>query len=150
MPVHSCEQVLDLMRRGYETRTTFATNSNEHSSRSHCILSVHVLARNKHTNMVARGKLHLVDLAGSERVGKSGATGARLKEAQAINKCVVGVLAEPVRVCVCSRAALLAVTWLCPQVAVRARQRYRVACGEEQPHAFPRLYPHLPLGGFAM
>ena len=32
------------------------------------------------------GKLNLVDLAGSERVSKSGADGARLKEAQSINK----------------------------------------------------------------
>ena len=31
-------------------------------------------------------KLHLVDLAGSERITKSGAEGARLKEAQNINK----------------------------------------------------------------
>jgi hypothetical protein len=32
------------------------------------------------------GKLNLVDLAGSERVGRTGSTGDRLKEAQAINK----------------------------------------------------------------
>lgn len=32
------------------------------------------------------GKLNLVDLAGSERVGKSGAEGSRLREAQHINK----------------------------------------------------------------
>ena len=32
------------------------------------------------------GKLNLVDLAGSERVSKSKADGARLKEAQCINK----------------------------------------------------------------
>lgn len=32
------------------------------------------------------GKLNLVDLAGSERVSKSGAQGARMKEAQNINK----------------------------------------------------------------
>lgn len=32
------------------------------------------------------GKLNLVDLAGSERIGKSGAEGSRLREAQCINK----------------------------------------------------------------
>lgn len=32
------------------------------------------------------GKLNLVDLAGSERVGKSGAEGSRLREAQHINR----------------------------------------------------------------
>ena len=32
------------------------------------------------------GRLNLVDLAGSERVSKSQADGARLKEAQSINK----------------------------------------------------------------
>lgn len=32
------------------------------------------------------GKLNLVDLAGSERVGRSGAEGSRLREAQHINK----------------------------------------------------------------
>lgn len=32
------------------------------------------------------GKLNLVDLAGSERVGKSGAEGNRLREAQHINR----------------------------------------------------------------
>lgn len=32
------------------------------------------------------GKLNLIDLAGSERVGRSGAEGSRLREAQYINK----------------------------------------------------------------
>ncbi len=32
------------------------------------------------------GKIHLIDLAGSENVGKSGASGQTLKEAQNINK----------------------------------------------------------------
>jgi kinesin family protein C1 len=32
------------------------------------------------------GRLNLVDLAGSERLSRSNATGARLKETQAINK----------------------------------------------------------------
>ena len=35
---------------------------------------------------IVLGKLNLVDLAGSERVSKSGSEGARMKEAQSINK----------------------------------------------------------------
>lgn len=35
---------------------------------------------------MSSGKLNLVDLAGSERVGRSGAEGSRLREAQHINK----------------------------------------------------------------
>jgi kinesin family member C2/C3 len=85
-PVESLSQVLTIMHQGYRNRTTFATNMNEHSSRSHCMLSVYVTGTNKVTGATSRGKLHLVDLAGSERVGRSGATGDRLKEAQAINK----------------------------------------------------------------
>ena len=57
------------MRQGYRNRTTFATNMNEHSSRSHCMLSVYVSGTNRVTGQVARGKLHLVDLAG-ERGGE--------------------------------------------------------------------------------
>lgn len=84
--VTSREEVLVIMRQAYANRTTFATNMNEHSSRSHCVLSVYVNGTSSGTKQAFRGKLHLIDLAGSERVGKSGATGDRLKEAQAINK----------------------------------------------------------------
>merc|ERR1712072_848267 len=49
------------------------------------MLSVSVTCRNRVSKQEHRG-FHLVDLAGSERVGKSEATGARLKEAQSINK----------------------------------------------------------------
>lgn len=59
---------------------------NEHSSRSHSILTVSVQGHNFTAGITYFGKLHLIDLAGSERVSRSGATGERLKEAQAINK----------------------------------------------------------------
>ena len=41
---------------------------------------------NKLTHARTHGCLHLIDLAGSERVGKSGAEGQQLLEAQHINK----------------------------------------------------------------
>uniref|UniRef100_A0A2C9MAC6 Kinesin motor domain-containing protein n=1 Tax=Biomphalaria glabrata TaxID=6526 RepID=A0A2C9MAC6_BIOGL len=59
---------------------------NEHSSRSHCLLRVTVTGLNPTTGSKSLGYLNLVDLAGSERVSKSMAEGARLKEAQSINK----------------------------------------------------------------
>ncbi|XP_046585114.1 kinesin-like protein KIFC3 isoform X1 [Haliotis rubra] len=71
---------------GQRNRATATTNMNEHSSRSHALLCVTITGVNKTTNTKTVGKLNLVDLAGSERVSKSGADGARLKEAQNINK----------------------------------------------------------------
>jgi kinesin family member C2/C3 len=45
-----------------------------------------VRGTNKLSGAGLKGKLNLIDLAGSERVGKTDATGTRLKEAQSINK----------------------------------------------------------------
>ena len=84
--VKCVEDVHKLVARAKRGRSTYATNMNEHSSRSHSMLSVRVSTKSRWTGASTRGVLHLVDLAGSERVGKSEATGQRLKEAQAINK----------------------------------------------------------------
>lgn len=84
--VKSVEDVNQVFALGQKNRATATTNMNEHSSRSHALLTVQVLGVNKITNVRTMGKLNLVDLAGSERVSKSGADGTRLKEAQNINK----------------------------------------------------------------
>eukprot|EP00808_Paulinella_micropora_P003653 g29505.t1 len=86
MPVFSSQQTLDALRIAMEQRFTGGTAMNAQSSRSHCVVTVRVLAENKTTGTVYRGKLHLVDLAGSENVGRSEAQGDRLREAQNINR----------------------------------------------------------------
>ncbi|KAK7815582.1 kinesin-like protein kin-14j [Quercus suber] len=84
--VESTSDVLEFMHIGLMNRAVGATALNERSSRSHCVLTVHVRGTDLETNAVLRGSLHLVDLAGSERVDRSEATGDRLREAQHINK----------------------------------------------------------------
>ncbi len=84
--VEDAKQLLELFKKGSEFRTTASTKMNADSSRSHLITTITVSLTNKRTDHVINGKMTLVDLAGSERVGKSGATGNQLKEAQSINK----------------------------------------------------------------
>merc|ERR1719461_1139123 len=84
--VTNMEEVLKAMAIADGNRTSAKTKMNEHSSRIHILMSVFVRGFNKPANIEYRGRLYLVDLAGSERVGKSGATGVNLKEAQHINK----------------------------------------------------------------
>jgi kinesin family protein C2/C3 len=79
-------QVADLMAQGQANRAVGAHDMNEHSSRSHSILTIVCRGKNKLDGSTSFGKLHLIDLAGSERVSKTDATGDRLKEAQNINK----------------------------------------------------------------
>lgn len=77
--VTSPEEVLRLVAKGDAVRATGATDCNEHSSRSHAILSFHVESQRVLSDgdvpggtrvdgpakgRVRLGKLHLVDLAG--------------------------------------------------------------------------------------
>ena len=64
----------------------FPPNQNAESSRSHLVMTIGIRTVSRADGAVNNGKLTLVDLAGSERVGKTGATGEMLKEAQSINK----------------------------------------------------------------
>ena len=55
---------------------------NEHSSRSHQMLSLHVST----AGTGSRGSIYLVDLAGSERLNRTNPTKEQMLEAQHINK----------------------------------------------------------------
>lgn len=84
--VHDDNEVLELMTMADAVRSSASTDMNEHSSRSHMLLSVHVDTVHRSSGLKTFSRLNLVDLAGSERIDKSGATGQALKEAQNINK----------------------------------------------------------------
>ncbi|NWI60345.1 KIFC3 protein, partial [Calyptomena viridis] len=84
--VQSVEDINQVFEFGHVKRVTECTNLNEHSSRSHALLIITVRGLDHSTGLRTTGKLNLVDLAGSERVGRSGAEGSRLREAQHINK----------------------------------------------------------------
>eukprot|EP00898_Chlorokybus_atmophyticus_P001892 jgi/Chlat1/2703/Chrsp180S02874 len=85
-PVRHAYDVVDVMAVGEKNRAVGATNLNERSSRSHCVVTVRVEGTNPSTNETIASCLNLVDLAGSERVSRSEAAGERLKEAQHINR----------------------------------------------------------------
>jgi kinesin family protein C1 len=86
LDVQTPEDVEALLRRAMERRAVGCTQLNAQSSRSHAVFSLRIDGKCARQRLRASGALHLVDLAGSERVKESGAEGARLKEAQAINK----------------------------------------------------------------
>ncbi|KAJ3242938.1 kinesin-like nuclear fusion protein [Chytriomyces hyalinus] len=86
VPVTRGDEVQSLLRRASTNRAVAATNSNEHSSRSHSVFTLRLKGTNSLTGESCEGTLNLIDLAGSERLSVSGSTGDRLKETQAINK----------------------------------------------------------------
>eukprot|EP00928_Gymnodinium_smaydae_P054007 TRINITY_DN3785_c0_g1_i1.p1 TRINITY_DN3785_c0_g1~~TRINITY_DN3785_c0_g1_i1.p1 ORF type:complete len:679 (+),score=126.98 TRINITY_DN3785_c0_g1_i1:144-2039(+) len=85
LSVGSDEEINEIMQAGRFNRAHAVTNMNEHSSRSHLVVTLTVEQKNLTDRSVKVGKLHLVDLAGSEKVAKTGASGKRLDEAKHIN-----------------------------------------------------------------
>jgi hypothetical protein len=90
IPVTTAQEAFQLISTGMRNRATGATNCNDVSSRSHCILTLHVESRistgsDGASSELRVGKMHLIDLAGSERLKLSGAEGDALTETQNIN-----------------------------------------------------------------
>mmetsp|Transcript_2435 Transcript_2435/g.5447 ORF Transcript_2435/g.5447 Transcript_2435/m.5447 type:complete len:928 (+) Transcript_2435:38-2821(+) len=84
--VDTVEDVQTSMNEASSNRSVAQTDMNEHSSRSHCIVTVKTVVEQKDPKCKYVGKLHLVDLAGSENTNRSGAKGKQMTEASNINK----------------------------------------------------------------
>ncbi|CAB4314351.1 unnamed protein product [Prunus armeniaca] len=80
--VENIKEVWSVLQAGSNARAIGSNNVNEHSSRSHCLLSIMVRSKNLINGECTKSKLWLVDLAGSERLAKTDVQGERLKEAQ--------------------------------------------------------------------
>ncbi|XP_032780386.2 kinesin-like protein KIF12 [Daphnia magna] len=88
-----CEEFDDLLavlEEGMRNRAVGSHGMNDYSSRSHTILTVHVIselqASEEGVYLSRHGKINFVDLAGSEMTKKTNSQGKTLEEANNINK----------------------------------------------------------------
>ncbi|KAK1433180.1 hypothetical protein QVD17_10086 [Tagetes erecta] len=91
--VNSADKILELLNVGNSRRKTDSTDANETSSRSHAVLEITVLRKQKrkYRSQVIRGKLALVDLAGSERASETNNGGQKLRDGANINRSLLAL-----------------------------------------------------------
>ena len=86
MKMETMQDVGEIMRLAASKRAVGSTSMNSVSSRSHSVFTIFISGTCEQHGKRIIGALNLCDLAGSERLARSKATGAQLKETQAINK----------------------------------------------------------------
>jgi kinesin family protein 5 len=84
--VSNASDVLQLLVVGNSNRVVHATDMNEHSSRSHSVIMLHVNQEVIETGEAIHSRLYFVDLAGSEQVKQSNVSGVALEQAKYINQ----------------------------------------------------------------
>ncbi|XP_037022403.2 kinesin-like protein KIFC2 isoform X5 [Artibeus jamaicensis] len=98
--VPNLETLNQMLSLGRSNRATAATTMNQHSSRSHALVTLTLRAAPPTRGSGAAGTLHLVDLAGSERAWKAGAAcrarrdpedAQRMREARTINRSLLAL-----------------------------------------------------------
>lgn len=91
LSIHSApheEVALNLFFEGNTNRSIGQHDLNRHSSRSHCIFTIHIECHSRVLSdaRFVTSKINLVDLAGSERLTKTKSEGTVMKEAAYINR----------------------------------------------------------------
>jgi len=89
--IETMEEILTILQEGELNRATATHLLNEHSSRSHAILTIQVEnelqnSQDPKEQITKLGKLIFVDLAGSEKVKVTHSKGKQLVETNNINK----------------------------------------------------------------
>ncbi|KAJ8319029.1 hypothetical protein KUTeg_004120 [Tegillarca granosa] len=90
----STDDVMKMLIMGNKQRTQEPTAANKTSSRSHAVLQVTVIQKNKVVNTseeVRTGKFFMVDLAGSERAANTHNKGKRMVEGAHINRSLLAL-----------------------------------------------------------
>ncbi|KAK6496892.1 kinesin-like protein Klp5 [Arthrobotrys musiformis] len=91
---NNVQEVMDMIVMGNENRTMSPTEANATSSRSHAVLQINVVQKNKTAGLsenLFSATLSIIDLAGSERASVTKNRGDRLLEGANINRSLLAL-----------------------------------------------------------